>query len=281
MHSLLRLAGTTVAVSAAIGITPVPARADASGFGVTDGESVQAGAIQTGTRSVPPARTRSPGPRCTYGRLDGNAAAIADTLAREGAWPVPRGDGPGTWRIRVCKDNASQRWSSGLYWSPTRVDAERAAESAMQRTPIPPPVVAMSPAADRLQVVNLPTWFWVDPGQWRPVTARASVGALAVTATADPELVEWDMGNGDTLTCAGPGAPYDPTGPGSSDCQYAFPRSSGRASDGRFTVSATVVWRVSWSAGDGSGGDLGTVRRTTSFPVAVAEIQALNNRGEL
>jgi hypothetical protein len=44
--------------------------------------------------------------------------------------------------------------------------------------------------------------LWIDLGAWHDKTASAS------TATAAPSKVVWDMGDGHTLTCDGPGTPY-------------------------------------------------------------------------
>ena len=37
--------------------------------------------------------------------------------------------------------------------------------------------------------------------------------AVAFAATATPTKVVWDMGDGSTVTCDGPGTPYDPNDP--------------------------------------------------------------------
>ena len=158
------------------------------------------------------------------------------------------------------------------------------AVQALNRTPLPAPSMSMSPGGDIPLLVNLLTFLWVDPAQWRPVTASASAGGVTSTVTAVPERVVWDMGQGDTVTCDGPGAPYVPNLPDDaqpSDCRFTYPASSSsaRSADRTFTVTATVEWHVTWSAsGAAGGGDLGTSRRASTTTVRVAELQVLNTR---
>lgn len=173
--------------------------------------------------------------------------------------------------------------SATVVWAPERrTDPRSLAEEATDRADIPLPELRLSPPLDVPQVVNLPTWLAIDPAQWRPVTSSASAGPVTATATAVPESVTWSMGNGDRVTCAGPGTLYDPaTGEAAQpDCTYTFRRSSARAPGGRFVLEATVTWRVTWAAsGAPGGGSLGTVTRTKTVPIQVAEIQALNTDG--
>lgn len=154
------------------------------------------------------------------------------------------------------------------------------AVQALNRTPLPAPRVSMSPGGSIPLLVNLATYLWIDPAQWRPVTASASAGAVTSTVTATPERVVWDMGQGDTVTCDGPGEPYVPTlsdDAQPSDCKFTYRASSARTPDKTFTVTATVEWHVTWSAsGAPGGGDLGISRRSSTTTVRVAELQVLN-----
>ena len=88
------------------------------------------------------------------------------------------------------------------------------------------------------------------------------------------------MGNGDVVSCAGPGTPYDPAvgaDDQQSDCTYTYRRSSAGQPGGAFTMRVTTTWAVSWTvAGAPGGGSLGTAQRTTTSAVRVAEIQAVN-----
>ncbi|MFP5370477.1 MAG: hypothetical protein ACLGI3_06980 [Actinomycetes bacterium] len=154
------------------------------------------------------------------------------------------------------------------------------AQEAASDTPLPVPTVGLSPAPPIRQLVNLPVFLWIDRGQWVPQTASASAGGVTSTVTATPKRVVWDMGNGESVSCDGPGVAYVPGVPDErqpSDCRYTYPRSSARAPNETFTVTTTLEWDVSWVAvGAPGGGDLGTARRSTTTAVQVGEIQVLN-----
>lgn len=154
------------------------------------------------------------------------------------------------------------------------------AQQAAQQTPLPAPAVELSPRPPIPLLVTMPTFLWIDPGQWVPVTASASAAGVTSTVTATPSRVVWDMGNGESVSCAGPGAAYSPALPDDqqpSDCKYSYPRSSAGARSQTFTLKATLEFDVTWVAvGAPGGGSLGTARRSTTTPVQVAEIQVLN-----
>jgi len=161
-----------------------------------------------------------------------------------------------------------------VVWSPQRtpVDPVALAQQALQYVPLSPPLIGMSPAPGRDQLVNVATWLWVDPAAWAPVSASASAGGVRVTTTATPVRVVWDMGDGAAVTCPGPGTPYDPAHPAATpSCSYTY-----RRPGERLAVTATVEWSVRWVSTSGAGGDLGVARRASSVPVRVAESQAVN-----
>lgn len=160
------------------------------------------------------------------------------------------------------------------------VDPAALAQQALQQVPLPAPAMAMAPGGNIPLLVNLATFLWIDRAQWRPVTASASAGAVTSTVTATPKRVAWKMGQGDSVTCDGPGEPYDPTlsdDAQPSDCKFTYRASSARSPDKTFTVTATVEWQVTWAAsGAPGGGDLGISRRSSTTTVRVAELQVLN-----
>ena len=151
---------------------------------------------------------------------------------------------------------------------------------ARNRLALPEPAVAFNPAPPDEQIVQVPSWLWIDPAQWRAASASASAGAVTATVTAVPQRVVWDMGNGDGVVCDGPGRAYErrfADTPEATDCKYTYRQSSaGVGPRDAYTVTATVQWRLSWSAtGAPGGGDLGTVAMTTTTELQVAELQAL------
>jgi hypothetical protein len=276
MHARRHLiTGAFLAAALTIGIA-APASADGTGDAWTDGKNIGAGATAPGT-SAPSAGGRSSQPVCEWKRLEPEHAAMADHMAENGTGPE-KGDGPGAWFHKICTDAGGS--SAIVLWVPDRVDPRVLAQRAAEQVPIPDPAIRINPSPSEGAVVNVETWLWVDPGAWRAVTAQAAAAGVVVTATASPRRVIWNLGNGDTVRCNGPGTAYDASrspSDQSTDCSYTYRRSSAHAPDGAFTVTATVVWQVTWSAsGAVGGGSLGTVPRSQSVQLPVKEIQAVN-----
>jgi hypothetical protein len=152
------------------------------------------------------------------------------------------------------------------------------AYEASRELPLPYPHPAMSPAIGADQLVGLSTWLWLEPGSWATLDATASVPGLSATATATPTRVRWDMGDGTVVTCDGPGIAYDPTRDDdaqSTDCQHTYQHVSAGQPSGAYTATVAVDWAITWSATNGQGGTLPGTSRATSFPVPVAERQAV------
>ena len=225
-----------------------------------------------------PGRPASEGDRqsnitCTYARIELNGQKVYDL---DGSEIVHTG--PGDWHVRRCTDSAGNEVQNDAVWIGP-VDPADLAAQARKELPLPLPQVRTSPEADGDQLVGVPTWLWVEGG-WAPASATAAVPGVSVTVTAVPEAVTWEMGDGSTVVCSGPGTPYDESRPNSqqtTDCSHTFTRSSAGQPGDRYAVAATLAWRVSWTAtGAAGGGALGMVTRTTRFNLRVAEAQALN-----
>jgi hypothetical protein len=131
------------------------------------------------------------------------------------------------------------------------------------------------------QTVGFRTFLWLAPDQWHDQVRTAQVQDLVATITAQPISVTWDMGNGDTVTCPGPGTPYDPEKPESSQgspCSYIYQHDSGQEPDGAYTVTTAVTWNVSWTTNEPLGADSGTLpsqTRAGNFPLVVHSYQAI------
>ena len=156
----------------------------------------------------------------------------------------------------------------------TPLSLSRIALSDLRSRALVTPEATLSPP--HRGIVNLETWLAVaDPG---PITVTAEVPGLSVTATAEIETTTWDMGNGDTVVCDGVGTPWtdgtDPSTP--APCGYTYTARSTEP----LQVTATLTWRASWQASDGTTGDLGTVDSAafaTAYPVH--EIQTIGVAG--
>jgi hypothetical protein len=168
--------------------------------------------------------------------------------------------------------------TTGVITNPVQVAARTPAgiaRLAYDQLGLPQPDIAASPRTD--QLVNLPTWLWLDGG-WDAVTATAHVPGVSITATARPRTVTWTMGDGGTVTCPGPGTAFrsgaNPRA-ASPDCGYTYRRSSAAQPAHAFRVTATVYWSVRW-AGAGQTGTFPELTTSSSTTFRVAESQALN-----
>ena len=149
---------------------------------------------------------------------------------------------------------------------------------------LPSPLLHFDPAS--FGVTNLATWMWIDPSIWHVYSATASVASVTATAVATPRSVSWNMGDGSTVVCSGPGTPYRADLPASvqqTSCSHVFRRSSagqpspdGNPNDGAFTVTATVTWAVSWSSDVGGGGPLAPLQTRSVTHLRVEQVQSLD-----
>ena len=214
---------------------------------------------------------------CDYRRIELPAGAVSVMF---GSQP----GGEGSW-FRVECDNAlpvpGLDRDVDIRWIPRRAPAPRpreVAEEAVSQLRLEVPELQMSPPPDRL-VVRFPTLVWIKESDWGPQQVTASVSGVSATATAVPRRLIVDMGDGTTITCAGPGVPYDPNKPEETQdrsCAHSYTRSSAGEPGNAYRLRASVEWALSWSAsGASGGGELGTVSRTSTVRARVGEIQAL------
>ncbi|HSP30314.1 MAG TPA: hypothetical protein VLN74_17315, partial [Ilumatobacteraceae bacterium] len=80
----------------------------------------------------------------------------------------------------------------------------------------------------------------------------------------------WDMGNGDVVSCDGPGtAIVDTDTLDEGPCGYTYRQSS--PDDAPFVMTVTATWAVTYQSSDGSG-SVGSVNRTASVDYNVDDI---------
>ncbi len=190
------------------------------------------------------------------------------------------GPQPGQWVFPVCAgpgviDPMSPVWVTGSQPAAgaVQVDPVVVGQEAVKQLALGSPTIEMAPPPGSAQLVGVATWLWIDPGAWQTLTATATAGTVTATAAATPSKVVWDMGDGDSVTCDGPGTPYRAADPNAStDCSYTWPQA------GAFTVTATVYWSVTWTAvGAAGGGNLGIqAGPPAEEAVRVTESQAIN-----
>jgi len=205
---------------------------------------------------------------------------------------APGGPTPGGWFSITCTDPATGDSVSQTVWiadqtaatpSPA-ADPYAVALQAENSMELPRPDIHVNPA--QAAVVNLPTWLWVDASSWHAYSVSASIGSVSATAVAIPVSIRWSMGDGDSVTCSGPGTPFDPDMPAATQvtaCSYDYsvssagqPSSDGDLNDGSFVVSATITWSVSWSSeGVVASGTLPTLFTSTSTRLRVEQVESL------
>lgn len=195
--------------------------------------------------------------------------------------PDPHAGEAGDWYWSYCTDGV-QVWMGDLWVGATvpAVAPAVLAQTARRYLRLPPPGIQASPDVAADQIVNVPTWLWVDPATWGPRSATASVPNESATATAVPITVTWTMGDGSQLVCRGPGTPYtdgDPARP-SPTCGHTYLRSSARQPGLRYPVTATTTWRITWTATGvvSASGTLAPLLRTSTTTLRVAEAQTVN-----
>lgn len=199
----------------------------------------------------------------------------------------------GGWWQQYCGNNG---WAG----SPVFVPTGTAPASVLQASPgtlaqraanelrLPEPRVGLNPRPRAL--VNLPEWFWIPRGDWPTLRQRTQAGPVWAVVVARPVSTSWDPGDGSPVfTCVGAGTPYDSRESASAqhtNCAYTYTRSSaGQPQTGSdpndrfFTVTVTTTWQVTWTGAGGTGGSLPPMTRSTSFPLAVAERDAVVTGG--
>ncbi|MFC8846733.1 MULTISPECIES: hypothetical protein [unclassified Micromonospora] len=157
-------------------------------------------------------------------------------------------------------------------------DPEELARRALASISLLPPRATVAPRKSiGPGLVGLPVWMWASPGDnyFGQLEASASDRGLTVNITAKVDKIVWDMGNGDKVTCHGPGTPYDPQGPNaggpSPDCGY----DGGYAKADTYEIFATTHWTVRWSASNDVSGEIPQTRTSGTVQIQIDELQVV------
>ena len=161
------------------------------------------------------------------------------------------------------------------------VTPEMLARQASKYLPLPAPIIRTNPATDRDQLVYLEIWLWVERASWGRRTATASVPGLSVTVVATPSTVTWRPGDGTVHVCDGPGTAYDPAHTPDAQqttCAHTYRSSSLGEPGGRYQMTATITWSVSWTASGAisTSGTLPPMARSAQTTLRVVEAETLN-----
>lgn len=202
---------------------------------------------------------------------------------------------PGDWQW-IKNGNPPQKGTAPAVT--TRVLAEIAAGQLT----IPPTHLSMSPDSDPVggaapagQIVNLPTWLWLDPKDFGTETVTAQLNnfpQINVTVTAVPKELDVTVDGGAVFSTSASGgqpasslickigadgkigSPYTPGATGSSSCSISFMNRPPQGSS--FTIHARVVWEINWSAAPPGSGWPRQTALTQNIPVTVGEVQSIN-----
>lgn len=169
---------------------------------------------------------------------------------------------------------------NGVFLTPEGglVDPRQLAVDALASVQIPTPSIHTSPSQGEL-FVQVPTWLWLDGAWWRGYDATATAGRVRSTVTARPVSVTWAMGDGTTVSCAGPGTPWRRGTNEQPTCTHVYRTSSAASPGRRFELKATVSFAVGWTSNVAGGGALPGITRTSTVSVEVGEIQAIGTNG--
>jgi hypothetical protein len=169
---------------------------------------------------------------------------------------------------RECPDGVG-----GFTWVDTSITVQDVIDDAVDRArrAVPAPTLDLSPSPEAGGIVNLGLWLALAAQD--PVTVRAEAGSLWAEATVTLASTTWDMGNGDVVTCDGPGvAIVDTDTLEQGPCGYTYRQSS--PEDAPYTMRVTATWNVSYRSSAGSG-SVGGVDRSLSVDYDVDEIQTV------
>ena len=277
----MRARGLTAAVLLAtvVFVVATPARADDGGGAFVDDEGTPTATASTG----------GPG----GGETSSGGGAGADecrwvvVVEDDFEWALYDPDGnrrfseTGRWLAHDCPP--TQPGSvGGIVMVPEgeEVDLEGLTLEALARTVVGAPQIETSPPAGRGLYTQVPTWLWVAPSWWRAYEATASAGRVWSTVQATPVTTSWSMGDGQSVSCPGPGTPWQPgVSEDATDCAHTYRTSSAGRPGGTFPIEATVTIDVSWTSNAASGGTLPGISRSSSLDVVVGEIQAIGTEG--
>jgi len=149
-----------------------------------------------------------------------------------------------------------------------------AAQARSQLQP-PPPAIRWTP--EPRTYVQLRTGLWIEPDTFDTLRSpTAGVPGEAVVAIATPKRVEWNLVE-TTIQCPNAGSPDG------TQCGYTYQRSSAGQPGGKYQITATVVYGVTWTCtGDGcdqAGATLDDLPMSATAQLPVDEIQTESQPG--
>lgn len=194
----------------------------------------------------------------------------------------------------VCEDGSRDgpRWHHSVSIpiggpsGPTPDQVRTWAWELTQSFELQPISIGMAPRVNpdwghRRTYIGVPVWLWVDSPTnvtWGPFERTMDFRTVSYRFDAQVDRIVWDLGDGTSVTC-GLGQAYDTTmgvvdSPG---CGDRYEHTSAGQPGGKYPVTATSYWNVTWS-GAGQSGSF-DLEFTSSTEVEVLELQSVNVSG--
>jgi hypothetical protein len=287
-HQLARLLGAValvigalVAVSATVTTVGAPPASAAGGTGCTGYNVGQSWDVSCGTGGSPGGGTGGSGGTsvCTYITL---AEAVQQDLVSQvvaAQYQAPPGY---IYLVQNCPDQFFGLPAIVLYADGGTLTPKDLADQAYRQLSPPALTIGTAPIG-REGLVGLPEWFWIDAGGYETLSKTVSLGGLSATVTAKPGPLVINPGDGQaSFTCQGPGTPYDPSEPASSQqssCTFLYTQPSAGQPGNEFTVSISVTWTASWTGTGGVGGTLAPITRTATIELPIAQAETVYSGG--
>ncbi len=144
---------------------------------------------------------------------------------------------------------------------------------------LPSPTIQTAPPVDAPRITQMVDWLAIDPADWQTRNATATAGRVTVTVTTTPNRVEWDMGNGETVTCANSGRVWQTSmdDDEQSDCTHTYHWSSRNEPGGTYTMTTTVYYDTTITTNAPGTYLTGQLQRSTTHNIVVQEL-LVNNR---
>jgi hypothetical protein len=146
------------------------------------------------------------------------------------------------------------------------VDPLQFALSARDRLPLPAGQLRANPTH---ALVGLPTWYWFEGYDGRPLTKTVSAFGVTVQVQATPTRFRWDFGDGATMTSTDLGRPF----PQPSTITHTY-----QAARPNLTVACTFEFGVRWRVPGGPWTPLPPISRTATAALEVAQSQTVVGR---
>lgn len=230
--------------------------------------------------------------------------ATVTSADREPPTTYPGDETAGAWYTLSCLGPGGT-WPTpgpvefGLAWTADSADAgpdpEELARRALASITLVPPQVKLNPPATGSVPLGMPVWLAVQEtgAGWGPIDSGPVCDqGLCVTVTAVAEHVDWELGDGASVSCGrGQNTAWRPgmefLSPPEDACHHFYQQVSRDEPGGSYRASAMVTWRAEWEGGGQSGvfedltdvcGAGGDEPCTATVSITVEEIQVVSAR---